>query len=353
MPEPVRVMSALPPGTAFSRYCMVLGAGNGDGYTELMLADGLELRGTPQVKATLEWRTKATIAAGTTTDATWAGPLAPYGIAAEALTLIRGRSILGQLESRLRRVPFRTKVARETGSGTGGAWVGQGLSTPVAAAAYDPLTQDAYKAQKIVVLSQELLRLGDPDAERTVRETVAAGVAAYLDAQLLTNTVTLAPDLRPAAITNGATAITSTGSTAAQVTADLNGMIAAIATGGSGLVWIMRPLTAYRIAATLGTAAGDIPRTLFGIPMILSENSPQQITLVDAAHILYSDSGGIDIETSTQASIQFDDAPTDPAVAATVFKSLFQHNLWGIKVSRWIAYLRAQTGAVAYMTVAY
>ena len=35
------------------------------------------------------------------------------------------------------------------------------------------------------------------------------------------------------------------------------------------------------------------------------------------------------------------DTPTDPAVAATVFTSLWQNNLWAVKVSRWLAYLRA------------
>ena len=155
----------------------------------------------------------------------------------------------------MRRVPFRTKVPRETGSGTGGAWIGEGLATPAAATAYDTLSQEAYKAGKIVVLSDELLRLGDPDAERTVRETVIAGVAAFLDAQFLTNTVTLSANLRPAAITNGATAITSTGTTAAQINADLAGMLAAITTDGGGLVWIMKPMTAYKIAATIGGTA--------------------------------------------------------------------------------------------------
>jgi HK97 family phage major capsid protein len=352
MPEATRVVSALPAYTALSRYLMVLGASGGDSLQQHMLAE--KFLDSPQVKATLEWRTKAAVAAGTTTDATWAGPLAPYGIAKELLTLLRGASILGQLENRFRRVPFRVKVARETGSGTGGAWVGHGLSTPVAATAYDTLSQEAYKAQKIVVLSNELLLLGNPDAERAVRDTVVAGVAAFLDAQLLTNTVTLSAGLRPAAITNNATAITSTGSTAAQINADLAAMLAAITTGGNGLVWIMRPLTAYKIAATIGgTAAVNIPQMLFGIPLILSENSPQQITLVDAAHILYSDTGGVDVDTSTEASIVFDDAPPDPDVAATVFRSLYQNNLWGLKVTRWIAYLRAQTGSVVYMTVAY
>ena len=82
-------------------------------------------------------------------------------------------------------------------------------------------------------------------------------------------------------------------------------------------------------------------------------NSPAQITLVDAANILYSDDGGFDVSISNQAAIEMDSAPTDPPVAATVITSLFQRNLFGVRVLRWLAYLRAQTGAVAYMPVTY
>jgi HK97 family phage major capsid protein len=250
-------------------------------------------------------------------------------------------------------VPFRTNVARETGSGTGGSWVGEGLSTPVAATAYGTLIQEAYKAQVIVVLSNELLRLGDPASERTVRQTVTAGVTAYLDAQALANTVTLVANTRTAAITNGATAVTSTGTTAAQINADLAGLLAAVTTPGP-LVWVMRPATAYRIAATIGgTAAVNVPLSLFGIPLVLSANSPAQVTVLDPSAILYSDDGRIDIESTDHAALQMDGAPTDPAVVATVFQSLWQNNLWVLKVTRWIAYLRAQTGSVAYMTVSY
>ena len=254
----------------------------------------------------------------------------------------------------MRRVPFRTKVPRETGSGTGGAWIGEGLATPVAATSFDSITQEAYKAAKIVVLSDELLRLGDPDAEQTLRSTVVAGMGAYIDGQFLTPSVTLSANLRPAAITNGATAVTSTGSSAAQINTDLSAMLAAITTDGGGLVWIMRPATAFKIAATIGgTAAVDIPRTLFGIPLVLSANSPAQITLVDAAHILYSDTGGFDVDISTQAALQLDDTPTNPPVAATIIESLWARNLFGVRVTRWLAYLRAQSGAVTYMAVSY
>jgi hypothetical protein len=347
---PTRV-SVLPDGTALSRYCMTLGESRGDTQKAFMIAE--RWRDTPQVKHTLDLVTKAAVASGMTSDATWASPLAAHGIAGEALQLQRGASILGALEGKFRRVPFRTHVARETGTGTGGAWVAEGSSTPVAATAYDTLTQQAYKGQTIVVMSNELLQLGNPAAERTVRQTVTGGVTAYLDAQFLTNTVTLVANTRPAAITNGATAVTSTGTTAAQINADLAGLLAALTTAGP-LVWVMKPTTAYRVAATIGgTAAVNVPHTLFGIPLVLSQNSPAQITLLDPAQILYSDDGQIEIEFSEQASLQMNDGPTDPAVAATVFQSLWQNNLWALKVTRWIAYLRAQTGSVAYMTVSY
>jgi hypothetical protein len=349
-----RPVSILPTGTAFSRYIMASAMSHGDAYSAQAIAE--RWKDTPQVHATLvELHTKAAVAPGTTTDATFAGPLAAYGIANEALTLLRGASIIGLLEGKMRRVPFRTKVPRETGSGAGGGWIGQTLGTPVAVTAYDVLTQDAYKAGKIVVLSEELLQLGDPDAERTIRETVIAGVAAFLDGQFLTNTVTLSADLRPAAITNGATAVVQSGVTAAAVALDLGSLIAAITTNTASLVWIMRPLTAYNIAAKFAAVGmtTDIPRTLLGIPLVLSANSPQQITLVDAANILYSDDGGFDVSISNQAAIEMDSTPADPPTAATVITSLYQRNLFGVRVLRWLAYLRAQTGAVAYMAVTY
>ena len=179
-----------------------------------------------------------------------------------------------------------------------------------------------------------------------------AGVAAFLDAQFLTPTVTLSAALRPAAITNGATAVTSTGTTNAQVNADLGALLAAITTPGDGLTWIMRRTTLATIAQALGSQAPNLPASLFGIPVPVSANSPQQVTLVDASQILYS-TGEIELSISEQAAIQMDSAPTDPTVAATVMVSLYQLNLWGVRAIKWLAYLRAQSGSVAYMTTAY
>jgi hypothetical protein len=117
----------------------------------------------------------------------------------------------------------------------------------------------------------------------------------------------------------------------------------------------MKPTTAYNIAAKFAAVGmtTDIPRTLLGIPLILSVNSPAQITLVDAANILYSDSGAIDVSISNQALLELSDAPAEPTAASTVMSSLYQRNCFGVRVTRWLAYLRAQTGAVAYMSVTY
>jgi hypothetical protein len=105
-----RTLSYLPEGTALSRYMMAKAISRGDAFRAQMIAE--RWCDSPQVKACLEdeLHTKAAVAPGTTSDATWAQPLAAHGIAAEALELVRGLSILGALENKFRRVPFRTTV---------------------------------------------------------------------------------------------------------------------------------------------------------------------------------------------------------------------------------------------------
>jgi len=63
--------------------------------------------------------------------------------------------------------------------------------------------------------------------------------------------------------------------------------------------------------------------------------------------------GEIDLSISEQALIEMESLPTNPPTAATVMTSLFQFDLWGVRVTRWLAYLRAQTGSVAFMVVSY
>ena len=129
-------------------------------------------------------------------------------------------------------------------------------------------------------------------------------------------------------------------------------MLAGMTTPGP-YVWIMKPATMYRIGLTLGSQAAGLPTSLFGIPVIANINSPAQVTLVDPAAILYSDSGQVDFDVSTDASLQLDGAPDATTSASTVLQTLFGRNLVAIRALRWLAWLRPTSGSVVWMTVAY
>ena len=351
MPEPYRVVSALPTGTAVARFIATKALGRGDHYAEVMLAE--QWPDTPQVAETIRLYGKAAVPAGSTTDATWAGPLAAHGLAQEGITIQRGMTITGALESKMQTVPLHVKIPIETGTGITGGWVAAGAPIPVQKAAFATSIQEHYKYGVIVPLAEELVKLSTPSATTTVNRAVLGGLGKSIDNQFLLPTVAAVANVNPASITNGATEITSTGSTAAQIAADLAGMLAAITTPAGALTWIMRPMTMYRISLVLGSQAAGLPNTLFGIPVISSINSPAQITLVDASAILYSDSGQLDLDVSTEASFEFNDAPADPTVAATIFQTLFGRNLIAIRALRWLAWLRPTSGSVVWMTVAY
>ena len=122
-------------------------------------------------------------------------------------------------------------------------------------------------------------------------------------------------------------------------------MLAAITTDGDGVAWIMRPITAATIAATIG---GGARRRIFrgrcsAIPLDLSANSPHRSPGRCGAHSLQR-YRRIRYRDLHQAAIEMNDAPT--STGRNGDRALFPRNLFGVRVSRWLAYLRAQTGAV-------
>ena len=353
MPELVtRPVSALPTGTALSRFISVLAASGGNLVQAKAMADDLHTT-TPQVSRAFDFvlQGKAAVPSGTTQDATWAGALAEVGIAREAIQLLRGLSIVGALESRVRHVPFNTKVPRDVTTVTIGDWVVEGTPIPVAALAFDQVGPLALtKVAVIVAITQELAGAGTETALGTIRQSVLGGLAATLDTKFLDPAIAAAPG-RPASITNGATMITSTGSTPAAISADLSAMLAALQTSGSP-VWIMKPTTMAVVAGALGNAS-DLPRTLHALPVIASKTSPAQITLLDADTLLLADEGGFDVSVSRDAIVQMDSAPASPVTAATVMTSFWPTDTVGVRAMRWIHWLRTRTGSVVYMPVTY
>jgi hypothetical protein len=113
----------------------------------------------------------------------------------------------------------------------------------------------------------------------------------------------------------------------------------------------MRPSNAVAIARatntpTLGLKGGSI----YGIPVIVSQTVGDRLIALDASQILVADEGGIEVDISNNALVQMDSAPTDAQTAATVLISLFQMNLVGLKITRFINWKRVQTTAVRYIS---
>jgi HK97 family phage major capsid protein/HK97 family phage prohead protease len=357
----VTVKANVPKGTAFARMCMAMAAGHGDSYQTLQYAKQWK-DSTPEVEQMVEhmWRTKAAVAVGTTTDATWAGPLVVTQPLNEFLEMLRPRTLLGRIPG-LRQVPFNVSVPRQTTGGTYG-WVGQNKPKPVTKADYATVTVPFAKAAGIIVLSEELVTLSTPSAEALVREEMIAGMGAFLDVQFNDPAVAVAANVSPASITNGAATAAATGVTAAAAKLDLAGRVAVFAAANiplDGSVWLMSDSNAFGLSMSMNalgqplfpgmTAQGG---TLFGMPVVVSNSLSTRVVLVHAPSILYADEGGVRIDVSREASVQMDSAPTDTVDATTVYLSLWQRNLIGLKAERMITWIRARSAAVTYLTAA-
>jgi HK97 family phage major capsid protein/HK97 family phage prohead protease len=362
----VSVKSNLPKGTGFTRFAMALAASRGSRYEAIEYAKRWQ-SSTPEIVDLLKidagMLAKAAVDAGTTTDATWAAPLVVYqNLANEFIELLRPATILGRIPN-LRRVPFNVQMPRQT-SGSTVNWVGQGKPKPVGELAFDTVSLGMSKAAGIIGMTEELVRSSSPSAEGIVRGDLIAAIAQFLDVRFLDPQYAAVANVSPAAITNGAAVVDSTGTTAAAFRTDVKSAFATFTAASlsiAGAVWIMtetQALALSMIQNALGqseypgiTANGG---TLFGLPVIVSENIPAEggspagnrIILLKPSEILVADEGGVVIDVSREASVQMNTTPDDPASASTVMVSAWQNNLVFIRAERYLNWLRRRTAAV-------
>lgn len=373
----IQVKSAAPKGTAFTRYVMAIAAGRGSRMEAAEYAKRWE-GSTPEVAQVLkaaitastpnlaEMLVKAASAPGSTTDSDWAAPLVVYqNMANEFIELLRAETILDKIVG-MRRVPFNISIPRQTQAGTVG-WVGQSKPKPVGELKFDQVTLGMAKAAGIIVLNEELVRSSDPSAEALVRADLIATMAEYLDTQLLDPSVAEVSNVSPAAITNGVTPVDSTGTNYAALVADVKTVFAAFTAANikrAGMVAIMSETQAQALSMMLNAlglrSLPDVNMsggTLFGIPVITSENVPLdggspeggRIIFVSAPNVLLADDGGVAIDVSREASVQMNTAPDDPQTASTVMVSLWQNNLVGLRAERFINWKKRRDAAVQFI----
>lgn len=311
---------------------------------------------------------KSAIDPATTTNSTWAAPLAVYqNLQNELIELYRAKSIIARIPG-LTAVPFMVKVPRETGETTG-YWVPQGGPKPVSAGALDTITLDFAKVAGITYLTQELLRFSQPNAETFMINSLTKALTKLVDNDFLDPSKAEVSGESPASITNGTTPIAASGLTADAFRADFARLLAAYSAANftlDDLVLVMSQTQALRLGLMRNDFGGkefpDVNKDggfIEGIPVITSENiaanggSPADgriIVALAANSILIADDGGVDVDVSTEASIQAESAPDSPSTASTVMISLWQRNLVGIRVERFITWKKARSGAAVYIS---
>jgi HK97 family phage major capsid protein/HK97 family phage prohead protease len=303
---------------------------------------------------------RAAVAVGTTTDAVWAAPLVTLNnLTAEFIELLYAASIVNRIPG-LTRVPFNIKVPREV-TGAGANWVGEGKPKPVSAMAFDSVTLTFNKIAGIVPITVELMRFSSPSAETLIRNSLVQAITKLVDTTFLDPAVAAVTGVSPASVTNGVTAIPSTGTTPEALRTDLYTLLSTYAVANQstdGLVLVMRSSLALGIGMSRNAFGQkefpDMTKdggTLEGIPVVASQNVPSgTVIAINAPMILMADDGGVDFSVSTEASLQMDSAPDSPASATTVMVSLWQHNMVGIRAERFITWLKARTGSVQYLS---
>jgi len=361
-PQIVQVDKQLPKGIEFARYAMALGAAKGQLGTALEIAKS-RFSDTPRVVNVL----KAAVAAGTTTDATWAQPLMEYTqFAGDFVEFLRPQTIIGKFGQggipALRAVPFNVNIRAQT-SGGDGYWVGQGAPKPLTKVNFENIYLPFAKVANIAVITEELLRFSNPSAEALVRDALAGALIERLDIDFVDQGKVAVANVSPASITSDVIALPSNGITAAFIREDvrdaMSAYIAANITPTTG-VWIMSATTALALSL-MRNALGqrefpDITMTggtFEGLPVITSEyvvsgTSGSIVILVNASDIWLSDDGQVMLDASREASLQMLDNPTNNASSgtATSMVSMFQTNSVALRAERYINWKKRRAQAV-------
>jgi hypothetical protein len=285
----------------------------------------------------------------------------PYGFRAETfLALIAG--VLRALLERFIRVPVRTKLPAENSAGGVGAWVGEGLPTPVVKTTTTAFTLEAFKFAVITVLTKVLARHGGA-SESTLLRMLRDDNTRFLLTALFDSTIS-GTAARCASLTWGANRVTQSGVTAAAIVTDLTALIALIQSPMVDMVWAMRPATFYKIAATLAGVGLPVTKdNLFGIPVLLFSAMPREVVLIDCAGIYYGGDEQTDLQISTEATLEMQTAPTESGIsgvgAAQV--SLYQAELIAIQATTSMGFGHAYFGlgsptvpaSIAFMLTTY
>lgn len=343
----------------------------GQNYTRIVIAktlarlDGVSAVGIAQQRwgksdPMLVEVVKAAVAGGGTDSGEWGAELAQADTryTGDFVDFLYGATAYDKLP--LRVVPANIHIKGQDGAATA-YWVGQSKSIPVSKADYSDVTLPFLKVAALAVVSKELLRESSPAAEMLVRDALVKASAQRID-QTFFSASAASAGVSPAGILNGVSAISSSGTDADAVRADIKALRATFITAknSGGLQFAMNPALADSIgllANALGQDAfpdiSETGGTLRRTPVVTGDNiNPAHFIAVKPSDIWKIGDRGVEVSLSTEAAIQMDNAPdgaSDTPVANASLVSMFQTESVAIKVVRPMNFQKRRASAVAYI----
>ena len=376
VPAEVKTVDKLEKGIAFARYAMCLTKAKGNHQMAFQLAQK-HYPNTESIVKTLKMQAegadlksmfimKATVPAGTTTDATWAGPLAePATFMGDFIDYLRPRTLIGQ--ANFEPIPFNVRIGGATSGGTAG-WVGQGKAKPVTKFDFNDTATQFTKVAAIAVITQELARFNDMAAETRVCNLLAGCVIERVDSDLFDPDIVAVTGVNPAGLLNGVAPV------AGPADLDPENIRCALARLwapwdstylGTRPAYYTTPAVARMLAFArdaLGNRAFDgvTPQggTLDGIPLRVSQylannggSGGAPFILVDEAEIYLADDGSVTLDARDDVSVEMDSAPTSNSTTPTgaSLVSMWQTNSIAFRAERFIWWGKRRTGSVQWI----
>ena len=307
---------------------------------------------------------KAAVTGGDSTTTGWAAELvtADNRYTGDFIEFLKSRTVFDRLP--LRQIPANVTIKGQSSIGTG-YWVGESKAIPVSAMGFNDVTLSPLKVAALAVVSNELLRDSSPSAEMLVRDALEEASRQRVDGTFL-GTAAASAGVSPAGMLNGVTAITSAGTDAVALRADVAALYAPFITAlnASGLYYVMGPSLAKQIQL-LTNALGlvEFPGitqdggTLLADPVVTGDNvGAGDLILLKPSDIFKIGDAGVEVSISREATIEMDSAPAmdsqTPTTATGALVNMFQTESTAIKVVRPINFAKRRSGAVQFIDVA-
>jgi HK97 family phage major capsid protein len=315
----------------------------------------------------VEWIAKAAVAGGIThTSAAWAANLVQSDnrFTGDFIEFLKAQTIYDRLP--LREIPAHVTVKGQDGIAAG-YWVGEGRPIPVSAQEFSSVGLKPLKVAAISVITNELILHSSPSAEMLVRDGLAEAITQRVDQTFLGDDIAVA-NVSPAGLLRDVTAISSSGTTAEALRADINALYAQFLAerNASGLHFVTSPSLAKQIGLmrnALGQTdfpgLGAMGGTLEGDPLhtgdnVYCESDGTHLILLKPSDIYRIGDTGVQVSLSRDATIE---QATDPRgradtgfTASQSIVSMFQTESTAFKVVRSINYAKRRTNAVQYIS---